>query len=146
MRPGLTAGDLGPSIVSLNTNILLLLFLLLLLYVVHLLYKVTTCKVRLRFFVSCLCARYNVVSQLFDIYQNFYCSKLRWTACAGQGRASCALGGRSRKSCATTPPQCRSCLLYENLCPMMMILLLFLQKQNLAFAVYQFGSVLSLPD
>jgi len=29
---------------------------------------------------------------------------------------------------------------------MMMILLLFLQKQNLAFAVYQFGSVLSLPD
>ena len=28
----------------------------------------------------------------------------------------------------------------------MMILLLFLQKQNLAFAVYQFGSVLSLPD
>ena len=26
------------------------------------------------------------------------------------------------------------------------ILLLFLQKQNLAFAVYQFGSVLSLPD
>jgi hypothetical protein len=30
--------------------------------------------------------------------------------------------------------------------PMMMILLLFLQKQNLAFAVYLFGSVLSLPD
>jgi hypothetical protein len=30
--------------------------------------------------------------------------------------------------------------------PRMMILLLFLQKQNLAFAVYQFGSVLSLPD
>jgi len=29
---------------------------------------------------------------------------------------------------------------------LMMILLLFLQKQNLAFAVYQFGSVLSLPD
>ncbi len=29
---------------------------------------------------------------------------------------------------------------------MMIILLLFLQKQNLAFAVYQFGSVLSLPD
>ena len=29
---------------------------------------------------------------------------------------------------------------------MMMILLLFLQKQNLAFAVYQCGSVLSLPD
>jgi uncharacterized ion transporter superfamily protein YfcC len=29
---------------------------------------------------------------------------------------------------------------------MMMILLLFLQKQNLAFAVYQFRSVLSLPD
>jgi hypothetical protein len=28
----------------------------------------------------------------------------------------------------------------------MMVLLLFLQKQNLAFAVYQFGSVLSLPD
>jgi hypothetical protein len=28
----------------------------------------------------------------------------------------------------------------------MMILLLFLQKQNLAFAVYLFGSVLSLPD
>ena len=29
---------------------------------------------------------------------------------------------------------------------MMMRLLLFLQKQNLAFAVYLFGSVLSLPD
>jgi len=29
---------------------------------------------------------------------------------------------------------------------MMIILLLFLQKQNLAYAVYQFGSVLSLPD
>jgi galactokinase/mevalonate kinase-like predicted kinase len=29
---------------------------------------------------------------------------------------------------------------------MMMILLLFLQKQNLAFAVYLFGWVLSLPD
>jgi len=29
---------------------------------------------------------------------------------------------------------------------MMIVLLLFLQKQNLAFAVYQFGSVLSLPD
>ena len=29
---------------------------------------------------------------------------------------------------------------------MMMILLLFLQKQNLAFTVYLFGSVLSLPD
>jgi hypothetical protein len=29
---------------------------------------------------------------------------------------------------------------------MMMILLLFLQKQNLAFAVYLLGSVLSLPD
>ena len=29
---------------------------------------------------------------------------------------------------------------------MMIILLLFLQKQNLAFAVYLFGSVLSLPD
>ena len=28
----------------------------------------------------------------------------------------------------------------------MMILLLFLQKQNLAFAVYLLGSVLSLPD
>jgi len=28
----------------------------------------------------------------------------------------------------------------------MIILLLFLQKQNLAFAVYLFGSVLSLPD
>ena len=32
MRPGLTAGALGPSIVSLNTNILLLLLLLLLLF------------------------------------------------------------------------------------------------------------------
>ncbi len=31
-RPGLTAGALGPSIVSLNTNILLLLLLLLLYY------------------------------------------------------------------------------------------------------------------
>ena len=30
--------------------------------------------------------------------------------------------------------------------PVMMILLLFLQKQNLAFAVYLFGLVLSLPD
>ena len=29
---------------------------------------------------------------------------------------------------------------------MMIILLLFLQKQNLAFAVYLLGSVLSLPD
>ena len=29
---------------------------------------------------------------------------------------------------------------------MMIVLLLFLQKQNLAYAVYQFGSVLSLPD
>ncbi len=29
---------------------------------------------------------------------------------------------------------------------LMIILLLFLQKQNLAYAVYQFGSVLSLPD
>jgi hypothetical protein len=29
---------------------------------------------------------------------------------------------------------------------LMMILLLFLQKQNLAFAVYLLGSVLSLPD
>jgi hypothetical protein len=29
---------------------------------------------------------------------------------------------------------------------MMMILLLFLQKQNLAFAVYLLGLVLSLPD
>jgi hypothetical protein len=29
---------------------------------------------------------------------------------------------------------------------MMIILLLFLQKQNLALAVYLFGSVLSLPD
>ena len=29
---------------------------------------------------------------------------------------------------------------------MMIILLLFLQKQNLVYAVYQFGSVLSLPD
>ena len=28
-------------------------------------------------------------------------------------------GGRSRKSCVTTPPQCHSCLLYENLCPAM---------------------------
>jgi hypothetical protein len=33
-----------------------------------------------------------------------------------------------------------------NLVLMMMILLLFLQKQNLAFDVYLFGSVLSLPD
>ncbi len=30
--------------------------------------------------------------------------------------------------------------------PHIFILLLFLQKQNLAFAVYLFGSVLSLPD
>ena len=30
--------------------------------------------------------------------------------------------------------------------PMMIVLLLFLQKQNLAFAVYLLGSVLSLPD
>jgi hypothetical protein len=29
---------------------------------------------------------------------------------------------------------------------MMIVLLLFLQKQNLAFAVYLLGSVLSLPD
>ena len=29
---------------------------------------------------------------------------------------------------------------------LMIILLLFLQKQNLAFTVYLFGSVLSLPD
>jgi len=29
---------------------------------------------------------------------------------------------------------------------MMIILLLFLQKQNLAFVVYLLGSVLSLPD
>ena len=29
---------------------------------------------------------------------------------------------------------------------LMIVLLLFLQKQNLAYAVYQFGSVLSLPD
>ena len=29
---------------------------------------------------------------------------------------------------------------------LMIVLLLFLQKQNLAFAVYQFGSVLSLSD
>jgi len=35
---------------------------------------------------------------------------------------------------------------HGSLLGMMMILLLFLQKQNLAFAVYQFGSVLSLPD
>jgi hypothetical protein len=45
--------------------------------------------------------------------------ELRGAACAGQGRASRAWGGRSRKSCATTPPQCRSCLLYENRCPAM---------------------------
>jgi len=45
--------------------------------------------------------------------------ELRGTACAGQDRASCTWGGRSLKSCATTPPQCRSCLLYENLCPAM---------------------------
>ena len=36
--------------------------------------------------------------------------------------------------------------LVRSLGKVMMILLLFLQKQNLAFAVYQFGSVLSLPD
>jgi len=42
--------------------------------------------------------------------------ELRGTACAGQGRA---WGGRSRKSCATTPPQCRLCLLYENRYPSM---------------------------
>jgi hypothetical protein len=49
---------------------------------------------------------------------------------AGQKEVSCAGhrataraarvalgGGGSRKSCVTTPPQCRSCLLYENLCP-----------------------------
>jgi hypothetical protein len=42
--------------------------------------------------------------------------ELRGTACAGQGRASRDWGGRSRKSCVTTPPQCRSCLLYENRC------------------------------
>jgi 3-oxoacyl-[acyl-carrier-protein] synthase III len=35
---------------------------------------------------------------------------------------------------------------YRKDCPMMIVLLLFLQKQNLAYAVYQFGSVLSLPD
>ena len=29
---------------------------------------------------------------------------------------------------------------------MMIVLLLFLQKQNLALAVYLFGSVLTLPD
>jgi hypothetical protein len=29
---------------------------------------------------------------------------------------------------------------------LMIVLLLFLQKQNLAYSVYQFGSVLSLPD
>ena len=34
----------------------------------------------------------------------------------------------------------------RQLAEMMIVLLLFLQKQNLAYAVYQFGSVLSLPD
>jgi len=41
----------------------------------------------------------------------------------------------------TTTPVC-----FINFGLMMMILLLFLQKQNLAFAVYLLGSVLSLPD
>ena len=40
----------------------------------------------------------------------------------------------------------REILISDGCLAMMMILLLFLQKQNLAFAVYQFGSVLSLPD
>ena len=35
---------------------------------------------------------------------------------------------------------------HKNVMKMMIVLLLFLQKQNLAYAVYQFGSVLSLPD
>ena len=35
---------------------------------------------------------------------------------------------------------------HDRLSMMMMILLLFLQKQNLAFAIYLLGSVLSLPD
>jgi len=45
---------------------------------------------------------------------------------------------------ATMPEE--RCLAQPQHWQMMMILLLFLQKQNLAFAVYLLGSVLSLPD
>jgi len=60
---------------------------------------------------------------------------LRLVAVAGCGAAGRPVGSASARTAA---PGSLAGL-------MMMILLLFLQKQNLAFAVYQFGSVLSLP-
>jgi len=66
-----------------------------------------------------------------------------------------AAGGRLRQGAAEISPaktdlrmgaQPEGARKELRLFEVMMILLLFLQKQNLAFAVYQFGSVLSLPD
>ena len=76
-----------------------------------------------------------------------------YVTCAGDDEVKAARFYTSRVmmfgSTASVNHFCRLPSLIERLGArllMMMILLLFLQKQNLAFAVYQFGSVLSLPD